>query len=266
MTSYQLNISELYDLCLCLTARRKYFISRENSHSFTIGAISEDLFVRGEKRSLISLQMCFMGWLYEVLAIVAGLLGALIGYQLQQEFSIPNIHFPDAILVFVLIPFIHLLNDEDTKGIIFDEGWIQGIKFVLGLYKVRLPGEDDASSGTIQNPREDMNMPQKASSHTIANLTTSQKRLIYRKCKSSINIALKDMFLLPKEKMHLERRYSLIPNVILGTSGLINDERVSKLPQIVAQCVSTKIRQNEIKTNISTQSSHSSLSTIYIDN
>ena len=210
--------------------------------------------------------MCFLGWLYEILAIVAGLLSALIGYQLQQEFSIPNIHFPDVILVFVLIPFIHLLNDEDTKGIIFDEGWIQGIKFVLGIYKDRLPGGADASSGSTQNPREERNMPRNASSHTIANLTTSQRRLIHRKCKSSINIALKDMFLLPAEKMHLERRYSLRQNVVSGSSGLINDERVSKLPQIVAQCVSTKIARNEIQTNISTQSSHSSLSTIYIDN
>ena len=210
--------------------------------------------------------MCFMGWLYELLAIVAGLLSALIGYQMQQEFSIPNIHFPDVILVFVLIPFIHLLNDEDTKGIIFDEGWIQSIKFVVGLYNNHLPGEDDSSSGASRNPREDRKMPQNTSSHTIANLSTSQRRLMYRKCKSSINIASKDMFLLPKEKMHLERRYSLGQNVVSGTSGLINDEIVSKLPQIVAQCVSTKITRNEIQTNISTQSSHSSLSTIYIDN
>ena len=230
-----------------------------------IGAISEDSFVRGEKRSLISLQMCFMGWLYELLAIVAGLLGALIGYQMQHELSIPNIHFPDVILVFLLIPFIHLLNDEDTKGIIFDRGWIQGIKFVLGIHKDLLPGEEDASSGAIQNPRKDRNMPPNASSHTIANLTTSQRRLIYRKCKSSINGSLKDMFLPPKEKMHLERRCSLRQNVESGSSWLINGERVFKLPQIVAQSVSTEIIQNEIQTNISTQSSHSSLSTIYID-
>ena len=109
-------------------------------------------------------------------------------------------------------------------------------------------------------------MLRNASSNTIANLTSSQRRLIHRKCKSSINIALKDMFLLPAEKMHLERRYSLRQNVVSGSSGLINDERVSKLPQIVAQCVSTKKTRNEIQTNISTQSSHSSLSTIYIDN
>ena len=66
---------------LILTTRCKSIILRENSHSFMIGAISEDSFVRGERRSLISLQMCFMGWLYELLAIVAGLLSALIGLQ-----------------------------------------------------------------------------------------------------------------------------------------------------------------------------------------
>ena len=31
------------------------------------GSISEDSFVRGEKRSLISLQMCYMGCMYEIL-------------------------------------------------------------------------------------------------------------------------------------------------------------------------------------------------------
>ena len=197
--------------------------------------------------------------------MVAAFLSAVLGSQIQ-EFKIPNIHFPDVILIFVVIPFVHLLNNEDTKSIIFEEGWIQGIKFVVGLYNNHLPGEDDSSSGASQNPREDRKMPQNTSSHTIANLSTSQRRLIYRKCKSTINIALKDMFLLPKEKMHLERRCSLRQNVESGSSWLINGERVFKLPQIVAQSVSTEITQNEIQTNISTQSSHSSLSTIYIDN
>ena len=73
------------------------------------------------------------------------------------------------------------------------------------------------------------------------------------------------MFLLPKEKMHIERRFSLRQNKVSGAYELITDERVSKLPQIVAQSVLTEITQNEIQTNISTQSSHSSLSTIYID-
>ena len=209
--------------------------------------------------------MCYMGCIYEILAMVAALLSALLGSQIQ-EFKIPNIHFPDVILIFVVIPFVHLVNGEDTKRIIFEQGWIQGIKYVLGMYKDRKIGQHDVSSDATQRTRKDRTMPHRAFSPIITNLTTSQRRLMYRKCKSSINIASKDMFLLPKEKMQLERRYSLRQNVVSGNSGLINDERVSKLPQIVAQSVLTEITQNEIQTNISTQSSHSSLSTIYIDN
>ena len=252
----------IYDYCL--TAEHKYSISRENNHSFTIGAISEDLFVRGEKRSLISLQMCFMGWLYEVLAIVAGLLGALIGYQMQ-EFNIPNIHFPDAILMFVLIPFIHLLNDEDTKGIIFEEGWIQGIKYVLGIYSYHLLGEDAESRRAMENPRRVNNMSPSASSPAIANFTTSQRRIIQRKCKSATNISLKDVFLLPKEKIHLERRYSLRKDAFPASSGLTKDEKKLEWKQTLARRDSTKIAKNDNQRNILTQSCHSSLSIIYLD-
>ena len=63
--------------------------------------------------------MCFMGCIYEILAMVAALLSALLGSQIQ-EFNIPNIHFPDAIVMSIVIPFLHLLNQEITKGIIFE--------------------------------------------------------------------------------------------------------------------------------------------------
>ena len=226
-----------------------------------MGAISEDSFVRGEKRSLISLQMCFMGCIYEILAILAALLSALLGSQIQ-EFSIPNIHFPDVILMFVVIPFIHLLNDEDTKGIIFDQGWIQGIKYVLGISKDCEVNENVANSDEAQSTRRNRNMPPRAFSPMAAKLTTSQRLLIFRKCKSSIDMVSKDGILLAKEKMHLERRYSLRQDVF---PGLIKNEKKSELQDTKSRPVSTEIAENEIQTNVPIQSCHSSLSTIYLD-
>ena len=240
---------------------RKYFILRENSHSLMAGAISEDSFVRGEKRSLISLQMCFMGCIYEILAVVAALLSALLGSQIQ-EFNIPNIHFPDVILMFVVIPFIHLLNDEDTKGIIFDQGWIQGIKYVLGINKDCDVNENVANSGEAQSPRRYRNLPPRAFSPMITKLTTSQRLLIFRKCKSSINMLSKDTILLEKEKMHLERRYSLTQDVF---PGLIKNEKKSELQDTMARHVAIKKAENEIQRNIPIQRCHSSLRIIYID-
>ena len=226
-----------------------------------IGAISEDSFLRGEKRSLISLQMCFMGCIYEILAVVAALLSALLGSQIQ-EFNIPNIHFPDVILMFVVIPFIHLLNDEDTKGIIFDQGWIQGIKYVLGISKDCEVNENVANSDEAQSTRRNRNMPLRAFSPMAAKLTTSQRLLIFRKCKSSIDMVSKDGILLAKEKMHLERRYSLRQDVF---PGLIKNEKKSELQDTKKRPVSTEIAENEIQTNVPIQSCHSSLSIIYID-
>ena len=209
--------------------------------------------------------MCFMGWIYEILAIVAALLSAKIGYTIQ-EFNIPNIHFPDVILMFVIIPFIHLLNDEDTKHIIFEQGWIQGIKYVLGIYKDYKSIEDVASSGTIQNSGEDINTKQRTISPMIANLTTSQRRIILRKCKSAIEMVSKDVFLLPMEKMYLERYYSLKQDAFPYSHRLVPNEKKSVLRKTLARCDSTEIAENEIQTNISTDSCHSSLSIIYIDN
>ena len=226
-----------------------------------MGAISEDSFVRGEKRSLISLQMCYMGCMYEILAMVAALLSALLGSQIQ-EFSIPNIHFPDVILMFVIIPFIHLLNDEDTKGIIFEQGWIQGIKYVLGISKDCEVNENVANSDEAQSTRRNRNMPPRAFSPMAAKLTTSQRLLIFRKCKSSIDMVSKDGILLAKEKMHLERRYSLRQDVF---PGLIKNEKKSELQDTKKRPVSTEIAENEIQTNVPIQSCHSSLSIIYID-
>ena len=205
--------------------------------------------------------MCYMGCIYEILASVAALLSALLGSQIQ-EFSIPNIHFPDVILMFVVIPFVHLLNDEDTKGIIFDQGWIQGIKYVLGISKDCEVNENVSNSSEAQIPRKYRNMPPRAFSPMITKLTTSQRLLIFRKWKSSINMVSKDAILQSKEKMNLERRYSLRQDVF---SGLIKNEKTSELPDIIARPVPTKMAENEIQTNIPIQSCHSSLSTIYID-
>ena len=204
-----------------------------------------------------------MGCIYEILASVAALLSALLGSQIQ-EFRIPNIHFPDVILMFVVIPFIHLLNDEDTKHIIFSHGQIQGIKYVLGINKDNKLDGDVAKSCVPQSPRKNRNMPGRAFSPMIANLTTSQRRLILRKCNSSINMVAKDDILLAKEKIHLERRYSLRQDGFSGLFGLTKNEDKSKLQNTLAGRVSTKTAGNEIQTNVSTQSSHSSLSTIYI--
>ena len=107
-------------------------IFRSNDASFARGVLTTRSYNRGKKRSLISLQMCFMRWLYEILASLFAGLSTLL-----HEFGVPNVYFPDAILMFVVIPFVNLMNDEDIKGIISEESWYQGIRYMLGIYVER---------------------------------------------------------------------------------------------------------------------------------
>ena len=75
--------------------------------------------------------MCTMGTIYELIAIAFFPLTPI----LHEKVSGPNITLVDAVLVSIFIPFLHLMNDDDTKGIVFEENWFQGIRYVLGLYK-----------------------------------------------------------------------------------------------------------------------------------
>ena len=228
-----------------------------------VGAISENNFVRDERRSLISLQMCFMSWLYELLAIVTAIMSSVLGAHIQ-EFKIPNIHFPDVIIMFIVIPFIHLLNDEEIKGIIFEQGWIQGIKYVLGIYTEPSLGKDSTAPRATQNSRDRRNTPQNSFSSQIPKLTSSQRRLIHRRCKSAINIVPKDVLILQKEQMYLQRKYSLKQDVFQGTSEYLNIKTLSSLRRSLAARSPEKL-EHEIQKNTSSQSCHSSLSTIYLD-
>ena len=99
------------------------------NHIQSLLVLSEDAVAREKKRSLISLQMCFMGWLYELLATMITLIRPFLQY-----IGIPNVYFADAICLFVLVPFVYLWNDDEPKQIIFEEGWYQGTRYILGMY------------------------------------------------------------------------------------------------------------------------------------
>ena len=73
--------------------------------------------------------MCIISWLIEIFGTLCHVFIYVIG--------IAGIHYIEAITIFIVIPFVHLMNDEDTKGIIADEGWYAGLKFMLGLQRAR---------------------------------------------------------------------------------------------------------------------------------
>ena len=83
---------------------------------------------------MTSLSVCFIGWIFDLFIIILTFI-SMIAKKLGGLYFYP---FGEFVIVgsrFIVVPFIHLLNDEDTKTIIITENWIQGIKHSLGYYK-----------------------------------------------------------------------------------------------------------------------------------
>ena len=93
------------------------------------GIVSQNTHTKDKKRSVISLEICCMSWMYEFFAIISAALTPML-----HEYGVPNLHLIDAIIMSIVIPLPHLLNDEDTKQVILEENWYQGIRYMLGMY------------------------------------------------------------------------------------------------------------------------------------
>ena len=104
------------------------YFSRSNEDSFVRGIVSEATFDNGNKRRVVSLKICSMTCVYELIGVVFSVLTPYL-----NDLGVYHLYFPDAILIFVIIPFIHIMNDEDTRAIIAVEGWIQGIRYMLNI-------------------------------------------------------------------------------------------------------------------------------------
>ena len=70
-----------------------------------------------------------MGWIYELISNLSNFLTPLI-----RDAGVPNVYLPDAIIMFVVIPVVHLMNDEETKQVIYERNWYQGFRHMLGMY------------------------------------------------------------------------------------------------------------------------------------
>ena len=80
------------------------------------------------------MKICFVTWLYELIGTVTTALTPTL-----QSLGVPNTYFPDAIIMFLVIPFCHLANDEITKDIIAENGWYQGMKHLSGFRNQIVP-------------------------------------------------------------------------------------------------------------------------------
>ena len=135
-------------------------------------------------------------------------LSALLGAQIQ-EFNIPNVHFPYAIVMSIVIPSIHLLNEEYAKEMVFQSGWCQGIRYAIGRYTTPTVPSNAAHNNRIHVARNNLNMvktdprDRKLPSNSALNQTT------LRRCESAIELVLQHDLTKDNEILHAIRRHSL---------------------------------------------------------
>ena len=115
-----LKVRLLYNLTFCCS---------DLASNFAKKVVKEETYLKDKKRSLISLRMCCMAWMYELLATLSAILSPAL-----FKLGVSNLHYIDPLVMFLLIPIVHLMNDEDTKIIILEENWYAGVKHVFGMH------------------------------------------------------------------------------------------------------------------------------------
>ena len=113
---------------------------RSSTDSYEKGVLSETKYEYGKKRSLISMKMCGISWLIELVFsscwVLVIALPALVSIAINYA-RLTYIHYPDCICMSVIIPLAHLFNNEETKRVIATEGWYQGLRYMLGTHNSR---------------------------------------------------------------------------------------------------------------------------------
>ena len=85
---------------------------------------------------MTSIGVCFLGWLLEVfLTVLVGLFMLLKHLGIEKGYYYPYFDFFRAFFRATVIPFVHLMNEEETKTVMTEENWYKGIKYALGLYR-----------------------------------------------------------------------------------------------------------------------------------
>ena len=119
-----------------LKRRKSLFFIRSNDESYSRGVLSDENYEREKKRSLVSLKVCLISWFIEFMSSLS-----FVTFAFMHNIGLQHHHYPDCIMTFVIIPIVFLMNDEETKGIIAEENWYQGIRHMLGIYKRVTPYE-----------------------------------------------------------------------------------------------------------------------------
>jgi hypothetical protein len=206
-----------------------------------------------------------MGWLYELLSIVSILITPFL-----HTHGIPNLHFVDAIIMFLVIPFLHLMNDEDTKGIILEENWYQGIRHMIGIYNEKVPQRGIRESPSVADTTKKSSPSHNESLKHVIHSTSSQNRFLFRRCNSASSLLPPHTLEATERNAVLQRRYSLRYNITEQRSISFQDPITIYLissikATILDTATTTTISQNNYSHDRSVIGSMTSLLTIQLD-
>ena len=207
--------------------------------------------------------MCFMASAVEMLAMATAILSGHLGAHLQ-ELQVPNIHFPDAIVMSIVIPLLHLLNQEITKGIIFENGWCHGFRYIFNVYIVSKVNENTIKGSENLVDRSNRNASKNDISTQHSTARPLQKQVLLRRCNSSIDISLHPNPSTKEKIFQLRRCHSLKSH---------NNETLTTLMSTsMKSCVSTSTEipisyhaSTLNRKNISRKNSSTSITTIYLE-
>ena len=202
-----------------------------------------------------------MGYLYELISVVSAVMTPYL-----HKLGIHNIHFIDAIVMFLVIPFLHLMNDEDTKTIICEENWYQGIRYMLGIYKGKVPQSTVRGSPPVADPKNKSSPSHNECLTDVISTNSSQNKFLTRRCNSASNLVPSQI--LPERKDLLQRRYSLRYNITEQESISFQDPITRYLiTSIKAKNLDTPTTMSQSKYlhERSSKGSMTSLQTIYLD-
>ena len=77
---------------------------------------------------MVTLRVSFIGWLCELVGSVMSSLTP----KLLFESGFSHMYYSDSLIMFAIIPFVYLVNDEEVKGIIKEQGWYKGLGYMVG--------------------------------------------------------------------------------------------------------------------------------------